>query len=314
LLSSVLLVAASCAKHEAIPLRVGTNVWPGYESFYYASHLGLYKEHGIKIIAYPSTSETMNSIKSGLIEAAAMTLDEAALLASEGAPVKIVAVLDYSLGADVIIGGNGVKSMKDIKGRKVGVESTAVGAMVLIRGLAHSGMSLNDVRVVYKSYSQHEESLTSGAVDAVVTFEPVRSKLLAKGGKLLFDSSMIPGEIMDVLVVRKDVLESNPRAVEALLSGFFKAANMLLAGDDRAIEFMAAREGVDKETFIKGLKLIKILDAGENAFIMSGGDPAFVVHLKQMENMFIKNRLVHNPVKLVAMLEPAFMEKIGGEK
>lgn len=53
---------------------------------------------------------------------------------------------------------------------------------------------------------EHEGAFGSGKVDAVVTFEPVRSRLLARGAVQIFDRRQIPGEIIHVLVMRTDAM------------------------------------------------------------------------------------------------------------
>ena len=67
-------------------------------------------------------------------------------------------------------------------------------------------MSPKDIKIVFLGVSEHERAFKNGKVDAVVTFGSARTKLLAAGAKQLFDSSQIPGEIVDVLIVSEDVI------------------------------------------------------------------------------------------------------------
>ena len=84
-------------------------------------------------------------------------------------------VTDISNGADVILAKPEIQSLKDLKGRRVGVDSTALGAFVITRALGQVGLSPKDIEIVSLGVSEQERAFKQGIVDAVVTFEPVRS-------------------------------------------------------------------------------------------------------------------------------------------
>lgn len=217
------LFLSSCSRGPERPLRVGTNVWPGYEPLYLAESLSLYNETRVKLVEYPSATEVIRAFRSRDIEAAAVTLDEALTLAQTDKDFRIVLVFDYSNGADALLSKPSIKSIRDLRGRRVGAETGALGAYLLARALKTDGLKAQDITVVHIPVDEHERAFNEGRVDAVVTFEPVRARLLKKGAAVLFDSSRIPGEIMDVLIVRKAYLSGSPEKVKGLLRGWFMA-------------------------------------------------------------------------------------------
>src|SRR5215471_19764041 len=90
------------------------------------------------------------------------------------------------------------------------VESSALGAFVLSRALAINGMQASDVNVVHLESNEQPEAFAKGQVDGAVTFDPYRGQFLRAGANTLFDSSQIPGEIVDLLAVRESVIDSKP--------------------------------------------------------------------------------------------------------
>ena len=100
LVLAALFVAACSA--PGTPLRVGSNVWPGYEFLYLAREKGLYDE-SIRLVELASASDVMDALRAGDIEAGALTLDETITLASEGVDLVVVLVFDISAGADVLM-------------------------------------------------------------------------------------------------------------------------------------------------------------------------------------------------------------------
>ena len=116
----------------------------------------------------------------------------------------------------------------------------------------------------------HEQAYLSGKVDAIVTFEPVKTKLLARGARILFDSSMIPNEIVDVLVVRSACLQKNPAALHRLVDEWYRALDYLHANPAEACRLMASREGISASQFQESLKGIVIPDEKGNRRLLSG--------------------------------------------
>ncbi|MCW9015004.1 MAG: ABC transporter substrate-binding protein [Gammaproteobacteria bacterium] len=136
------LIACDPAPENRTALRIGTNVWPGYEPLYLARHLGYLEGQNIRLVEYSSASQVIRSYRNDLIDAAAMTLDEALLLLDQGYHPKVVLVMDVSDGADVIIGKPDIREFKDLINKKVGVENTALGAFFLARALEKHGMTV----------------------------------------------------------------------------------------------------------------------------------------------------------------------------
>ena len=138
------MLVAACTPEPAPVLRVGTNVWPGYEPLYLARELGYFEAGPVSLEEYASATDVIRAFRNHAIEAAAVTLDEALLLVDSGQRPRVVLVMDVSNGADVILGQAGMQQLVDLKDRRIGVEHGALGAYVLSRALTLAGMTLDD--------------------------------------------------------------------------------------------------------------------------------------------------------------------------
>ena len=161
----------------------------------------------MRLVEYPSATGVLRAFRNKALEAAALTLDEALMLLEASLPVRVVTVLDISHGGDVILAHPEIETFGDLRGRRVGVEGGALGAYVLSRALQVHALTPADITIVQMDASEHEHGFADGAVDAVVTFEPMRTRLRAQGARQIFSSVEIPGEIVDVLVVHESVLK-----------------------------------------------------------------------------------------------------------
>ncbi len=302
---ALLLALAACAKAPEPPLVVGTNVWPGYEPLYLARSLGSLDTHKVRLIEYPSATEVIRALRNHVLDAGALTLDEALLLGQDGIDVDVVLVMDVSNGADVVIGRPGIESPEQLRGRRIGAETTALGAFMVSRFLEVAGLAPDEVTVVPLTLDQHERAFRTGRVDAVVTFEPVKSRLLAAGGRVLFDSSKIPGEIVDVLVVRREALQARRAQLVHLLRAWFEALAYMRAKPEDAARRMAPRLGLPPEKVMDEYDGLLLPDAGENLRMLDGASPALAVAARKLVAVMRARNLLSARPDLTHLLEPA---------
>ncbi len=305
----VLFALVGCVKEPPPPLRVGTNVWPGYETLYLARSLGYYDRTPIRLVDYPSGTEQVRAYRNGEIEAAGISLDQALVLAATEPDVRIVTVMDFSAGGDAILGKPNIKNLLDLKGRRVGVESTALGAFVITRALGKVGLSPKDVQIVPLQVSEHERAFKQGKIDAVVTFGPPMTKLLATGAKILFDSRQIPGEIVDVLIVRSSAIQNQPDTVQALINGRFRALDYLQSHPQDAASRIAPRTGVTPSQFLQSLAGLSQPNLQENQRLLSKDDPTLLNSINLLAKVMLENNLLPKPVDTTPLLDDRFVKQ-----
>ncbi len=218
-LALLLLIVTGC--FEAPPLlRIGTNQWPGYEPLYLARASGAYADAPIQLVELPSASDVMQQLRGGVLEGGALTLDETLTLITEGVDLVVVLIMDVSNGADALLAKPGIEQLAELRGHALGVELSAVGAVMLDAVMEAGKLKMEDLNIVSVPVDRHLQAFESGRIDALITFEPNRSILLEQGARLLFDSGRIPGRIVDVLAVRRDALRDRAEGLRQLLRGY----------------------------------------------------------------------------------------------
>lgn len=265
------LGALPCAQRVAGegPLRLGISVWPGYEPLYLARRRGLLDEGQVKLAPYRSATQAMHALGSAAIDACTLTLDEALTLTCGGLPLTIVLVTDVSSGGDSIVGQPEMARMEDLRGKRVGVESTALGAFMLLRALEVSGMSESDVAPVRMEVGRHVEAFKRGEIEASVCYEPTRSALLAQGGKELFSSAKMPGEIVDVIVVRTEAMSEHRQALRHLGEAWNRALKLITEAPDESYATLGERMGQDAAEARKSYAGLTLYKTGASAEMLS---------------------------------------------
>jgi len=275
-------------------LRIGTNVWPGYEPLYVAQSEGRWDKNRIKLVEYPSSSEVMRAFRNKAIEGASLTLDEVLMLKQDNISVKVVLIHDISDGGDVIIAKKNIKSVKDLRGKTIAVESNALGAFVLTRALEINGLKVKDVKILTSDVNEHENTFISGKADAVVTFEPVRTKLLKTGAVEIFSSKEIKNEIIDVLVFHEEALDKNKETVRILIDGWFWAVDLLNSSPKKTAQIISKRLKISPEEVLNSYQGLHIPDRKENLKLLHGENSEISRSLLKLNRILLENNLINS--------------------
>ena len=303
------ILLEGCNKPPEKTLRLGGNIWVGYETLHLAQKLGYYDDLALKLVEMPSATDVMHAFRHHMLELAALTLDEALSLKQTDDDIQITLVFDFSQGADILLGQPEIKSLAQLKNKKVGVENTAVGAILLDSALTEAQLTPADIKIIPLTANEHQQAFNTHQIDAVVTFEPIKSKLLAQGANNLFDSRHIPNRIVDVLVVRKDIANQHPEVIRKLLSGYFKALDYLHAHPTQAIEKIAPRMQLSSDRVAKQYDGIKIPSRIENIALLRHDQALLSPTVQKLLDFMLKKKLLYRDVSLQNFLNGQFLSK-----
>lgn len=299
---------SSCTDGHDQPIRIGTNQWPGYESLYLARELGYLKNQPIELVELASTTQTMDALRSNRINAAGLTLDEVLHLRSEGLDLVVVLITNISHGADALLARPDIQELTGLCGRRVGVEYTALGAFILDTALQQVGMRRRDIVSVFLPINEHLEAFRQGRVDALVTFDPARQALLKEGARLLFDSSQIPDQVVDVLVVQRTLLQDRPETLRTLIEAQQQAMAYLKQQPDNAYRFMAPRLGMSQHELKQTFTAMVLPDRAENLRLLTGPIPELGVTAGLMAQVMHKRGLLTTLPDLSSFIDARLIE------
>ena len=235
--------------------------YTGWEPWAYADEKGLLKKWGdkygiaIRLTLVNDYVESVNLYTAGKYQACAMTnMDVLTIPAVGGVDSTALIVGDFSNGNDGIVIKNG-KTVKDLKGQKIKLVQLSVSHYLLSRALTMNGMSEKDVTLVNTSDADIASLFLAEKTGAAVTWNPMLLKVRSgKGVAMVFDSSKIPGEIIDMMVIRTDA----PDALKKALTGAWFETMAAMSGSGKpakdAIAFMAAKAGGTVAEFEAQLK------------------------------------------------------------
>jgi NitT/TauT family transport system substrate-binding protein len=260
LMTSALLLTQSAHAAPKTSFKVAWSIYVGWMPWDYAEQSGILKKwadkYGIKIELTQINDyvESINQYTAGKFDACVMTnMDMLTIPAAGGVDSTALIVGDYSNGNDGVVLKGAGKKLTDIKGQSVNLVELSVSHYLLARGLASVGLTERDIKVVNTSDADIVSAFQAPTVTATVTWKPQLAEVTAMPKTtLVFDSSKIPGEILDLMVVNSAALKDNPKLGKALVGAWYETMTLMKAKDAKAkaaLESMAKASGTDLAGF-----------------------------------------------------------------
>jgi NitT/TauT family transport system substrate-binding protein len=257
-------VSASSPSASA-PLVSATNTWVGYAGHYVAIKKDFFTQEGLKIkdLSFATSSEEITSLLAGKIDIAWLTSGDTIQAVDKDPSLKVIYLVDYSDGADGIIGRN-VATPKDAKGKSIARENLLFEKVLLQAYLKQANLTENDLKVKDMEAPAAGVAFASKQVDMAVTFEPYLTKNAKVGGGEVVFSTKNTNLIADVIVVRDKLLQTRKKDLQAYLRAVDKSVKLVNAGDPEAMKIIADKTDSKVEEVKAQLAGVKIFDLDAN--------------------------------------------------
>jgi len=210
-------------------LTIAFASWPGFDIIYYAQEADLFKKHNlnVKLIKYPDQESATKAIQNLEVDAAMISIWDAMMLDGDH-KYDIILATNVSNGADGIVAQKEIKSIKDLKGKKVSTVKNSVNELILLEALQTQDMSLEDINVIDISNEEGVAKLFHKEIDASVVWEPLLSKTKKKiHGNIIFTTKDVNSSVIDVLVVDHNSLQQKKQQWRKFLFAWYEMMDQL---------------------------------------------------------------------------------------
>ena len=220
--------------------------WTGYAPMVIAKELGYFEDAGInmniEIIEDESTYAAL--LTQGSVQFLATAQDPNIKMFANGAPSRYVLAMDASCGADGLVTTEDIKSLDDLKGKTLALDTAASSYYFFLTALEDAS-SLKEEDITLAEMSDTTEAglaFMSGQVDAAIMWESELSEALdsVEGAHALVTSANYPETILDSLVVNESYAQDHPEVVESVAKAWYKAVDYLKENPEEACELMAS--------------------------------------------------------------------------
>jgi len=280
LLLACTLFSLSAVASAKDSFKVCWTIYAGWMPWDYAAQVGIVKKwadkYGISIdvVQINDYIESINQYTSGGFDGCTMTnMDALTIPAAGNVDSTALIVGDFSNGNDGVV-LKGKTDLKDIKGQKVNLVELSVSHYLLARALGGIGLSEKDISVVNTSDADMVSVYPTKDVTAVVTWNPLLNEILAMpDSHEVFNSSQIPGEIIDLMVVNTETLKANPKFGKALTGAWYEIMSTMSAKTpegEKARTEMAKASGTDLAGYEAQLKTTAMFYKAADAVAFTG--------------------------------------------
>lgn len=316
------------------PLVVGINTWAGHApgivfnngmdpnaGSQYKSKYGL----DVKFVLLEDPSAKFTAFRSGQVDIMWNTIDnwarEASVLAENNEAAKSIIMQDWSRGGDGIVALSSIKSIEDLKGKRIACTQFTPSHFLLLYLLSQSGLTPEERAGVERNIIFTQDAPAAAAafkakqVDAAVTWEPDLSGAVAARGNeahVLVSTQAATNIIADTLCARQQLIDQAPETVRDFVRGWLDGIEMIKNNPNGSYEVVGRALKLDNETvsgMLSGLKLTPYADnaqfyglTGAKAHYETLFDTAFVI--------WRKKGLVTKPVDAKGWADTRFLQAV----
>lgn len=328
LLSVLLLSFASCDKpatgegsgagaDSKAPLKIAYSDWPGWVAWDIAVQKGWFKEEAVDVeFVWLEYAPSMEAFSAGKVDAVCMTNGDAMVTGAAGKPSTGIVLNDYSNGNDMVVAASGIKSLKDLKGKKIGVELNFVDHLLLLKGLEANGMSEADVQLVNMPTNDTPQALASGGVQAIAAWQPNSGQALKQlaGSTAVFTSKDVPGLIYDGLFVSRESLATRKDDWQKVVKVWLRVVDFMKDEKNRAeaLTILSARVKLSPEEYAPLLGGTYLLDLPDNLKAFTEGPGLDSVYgSSDIVNKFNVSKGVYKePQDVKSYLDPSLVKAL----
>lgn len=240
----LLLILLSCTKPTPSPQKV--TIAMGYipnvqfAPFYVAIEKGYFRQEGIELeFNYGWEADIVKLVGTGELDFAIASGEQVLLARSQGLPIVYVAGWYHRFPVVVVsLEEKGIKSLQDLRGKKVGIPALFGASYVGWRALLKAeGFKEEDFNLQEIGYTQ-VESLTKGLVDAAICYamnEPVRLRLAGYKVNVITVADRV-NLISNGIMTNEKTIKEKPELVRGMVRAFLRGLRYTIENPDEAFE------------------------------------------------------------------------------
>jgi NitT/TauT family transport system substrate-binding protein len=295
-------------KVKPLPLKVSCVPFVGYTPLIIAQEKGFFKVQGVDVeLSYVDYSQLQDAdFSAGKYDGIGLTLGDFIILSATNPDMQAVMVVDESTGADVVVAQSEIKTIPNLKGKKVGTHLGSFSEVFVTEMLKTSKLTSDDVSLVKVEALEVPERLQNNAIQAGHTWEPYLSEALKLGAHILFTSKQTPGLILDLVAFRGEVIRDRPEDIRAFVRGWLQGLSYWEANIPEGNEIVSKALNIPIKTL--SFDGIDLIDFAKNQNFFQSNSPNYIYKTaKKYADFFIRAGNVTRLPNLETLFNSSFL-------
>ncbi|MDZ8026747.1 MAG: ABC transporter substrate-binding protein [Nostoc sp. DcaGUA01] len=300
--------ASSPTELKRPPLKITSGYFVGEYPGIIAQEKGFFKAQGVdvELIYKRDTQLAQGNANAGKYDGGMSSLGSFIILSATNPDIQGVMVVDESTGADVVVAQSQIKTVADLKGKKLGANLGGFSEVFGTEMLKTANLTSDDVNLIKSEASEIPQRLKNNTIQAGHTWQPYLSEAIKSGGHILFTSKQTPGLILDIIVFRGEIIRDRPEDVRAFVQGWLQGAAYWKANVREGNAIVSKVLKIPSNTIsIEGLNLT---DLGENQKLFQSSNPNSIYkNAKIYADFFIRSGNITRIPELKSLFNSSFL-------
>lgn len=205
-------------------LKIGITTWPGFDIVLYAQAANLFKQRGldVELARFENQQDSSRAMLRGSLDATFVSLWDVVQSDPGNDKPEVLLVTNISRGADGIVARSGIRSVEELRGKRVGAKLGTVNHLILLEALKHHNIRPQEVRIEDISNEAAVELLQKGQLDAAVIWQPLLGQTAkAIQGKIVFTTQEVDSLVIDTLVSRSSTIRDKKSELTNFMLAWF---------------------------------------------------------------------------------------------
>ncbi|MEH2183952.1 ABC transporter substrate-binding protein [Nostoc sp.] len=311
LITACLLLACNTSVPTEVkrpPLKVIFASFVGELPGIIAQEKGFFKAQGVDVELihkqYPQLEQA--NFNAGKYDGITSSLGNFIILSATNLDIQSAIIIDESTGADVVVAQSQIKTVADLKGKKLGANLGGFSEVFVTEMLKTANLTSDDVNLVKLEASEIPQRLKNNTIQAGHTWEPHLSEAMKLGGNILFTSKQTPGLILDLIIFRGETIRDRPEDIRGFVRGWLQASTYWKANVEEGNAIVSKALKIPPDTLSLGG--INLTDLDENKKYFQSSNPNSIYKTAKIyADFFIRSGNIMRIPELKSLFNSSFL-------
>lgn len=281
----------SCSPYKQ-HLTIGASPWPSFEFAYLANELGYLDKNRYSLLELTSPTSVVQAFQTGKLDIAFVSLDEVLTLVALGLDLKVISVIDNSVGGDALVAKPEIKTLHQLKWRSIGYENKAAGALLLDEVFSLTNLNNQTTQLYEVKQNELKDAYLKGNIDALIVREPFKQQLLSLGAVELINSTTLEQPITHVIVAHSDIVHSKEEQIANFVKQYYRAYEFYLHNKSDALAAMAVRLQIYPYFLENAFRNTRFINAKQSLMRLSGSPSNIELQAKQLSQLMSEKHML----------------------
>lgn len=247
------LNACSFGPNQSLkPLRVGITSWAGFDVVLYAQTSELFKQRGIEVelVRFDNQQDSSRAVMNNRLDAAFISVWDAMQVdPGDGRPVVLMTT-NISAGSDGIVAKPQIKSVEDLRGKRVGAKLGTVNHLILLEALKAHKITPIDVQILDYSNEVAAQKITSEDIDAAILWGPMLGETAKTiKGHVIYTTKQVDSLVIDILMSNDKTVKAKQSELTQFILAWFDVMHAVESKPNQVFEVVAKKLGQSSASF-----------------------------------------------------------------